>query len=60
MVPGSRLSAPGTARKHHPEAAKKNHAHNKELSGSTMRPQERIGGFRDDSRDAWYLVERRG
>ena len=34
----SMLSAPGTARKHKPEAAKKNHAHNNKLSGRTVRP----------------------
>jgi len=55
----SRLSAPWMARKHQPEAAKKNHAHNNKLSGRTVRPEERIGVL-DDSRDARSLVERRG
>ena len=59
MVPWFRLSAPGTARKHQQEAAKKNHAHNNKLSGRTGRPEERIGVL-DDSRDARSLVERRG
>ena len=34
-------------------------AHNNKLSGRTVRPEERIGVL-DDSRDARYLVERRG
>jgi len=59
MFQALKLSAPRMARKHQPEIAKKNHAHNNKLSGRTVRPLERIGVL-DDSRDARSLVERRG